>query len=160
MSETVHATAILVGANGVLIRGPSGSGKSFLALTLIAEGARLVADDRVHLSVCHGRVVATALGAVRGLIELRGRGPVPVAAERSAVVRLVVDLVEGEAPERMPDSCELSTSLAGVRLARQPVAARSGAGALLVEAALRALSPQRDTGLHDAGVWRRWRPFS
>ena len=39
--ETVHATAVLVGADGVLIRGASGSGKSALALALIERGARL-----------------------------------------------------------------------------------------------------------------------
>ena len=74
MSETVHATAVLVGADGVLIRGESGSGKSALALALIERGARLIADDRLTLSGCHGRIVATAPGATAGLIELRGRG--------------------------------------------------------------------------------------
>ena len=59
MSETVHATAVLVGADGVLIRGESGAGKSALALALIERGARLIADDRLMLSACHGRLVAT-----------------------------------------------------------------------------------------------------
>ncbi len=56
MTETVHASAVLTGAHAVLIRGPSGSGKSHLALSLLEAAqshllpfARLVGDDRVHL---------------------------------------------------------------------------------------------------------------
>ena len=55
-----HGTCIALAGRGVLIRGPSGSGKSDLALRLIdtpGNGigaapleARLVADDQVHLT--------------------------------------------------------------------------------------------------------------
>ena len=38
LAATVHASAVLVGARAVLIRGPSGSGKSRLALDLIQAG--------------------------------------------------------------------------------------------------------------------------
>jgi serine kinase of HPr protein (carbohydrate metabolism regulator) len=62
---SVHASAVLVCARAILIQGPSGSGKSRLALALLqaAQGgslrfARLVADDRVVLEACHGRLVA------------------------------------------------------------------------------------------------------
>ena len=51
----VHATCIEVDGMGVLLRGPSGSGKSDLALRLIDGGARLVADDRTDLAVEDGR---------------------------------------------------------------------------------------------------------
>src|SRR5688572_192741 len=97
MSETIHATAVLAGADGVLIRGPSGSGKSMLAFALVQRGARLISDDRVHLSACHGRLIATAPGLISGKLELRGRGLMEVPHERSAVIRLLVDMEEGAA---------------------------------------------------------------
>ena len=48
-SEQIHATCIALDGRGVLLRGPSGSGKSDMALRLIDAGAELVADDRVDL---------------------------------------------------------------------------------------------------------------
>src|SRR5688500_6349470 len=103
MSEWVHGTAVLVGRRGVLLRGASGSGKSLLATMLIGRGARLVGDDRVHISACHGRIVAAATSATAGLTELRGRGIVPAPPERSAVVHLVVDIVDETQLERYPE---------------------------------------------------------
>ena len=41
----VHATCVVVEGVGLLLRGPSGSGKSDLALRLIELGWRLVADE-------------------------------------------------------------------------------------------------------------------
>ena len=61
-----------------LLRGPSGCGKSDLALRLIDRGARLVADDRVVLTVEDGAVVAAAPPPLAGLLEVRGLGPLPV----------------------------------------------------------------------------------
>ncbi len=87
---------------GVLLRGPSGSGKSDLALRLIGGGARLVADDQVELKPAGGHLSATAPAAIAGLLEVRGLGPVPVATAASAQLGLVYDLVESEAVERLP----------------------------------------------------------
>lgn len=153
MSETVHATAVLAGADGVLIRGASGAGKSTLAGLLIGRGARLVADDRVHLSACSGRLIATAHGATAGRLELRGRGILAGLYERSAVIRLVVDLVEDAALERMPDDPQLSAMILGVTLPRQAAPAASATALMLVEAALGALSPLPNTTLRRARVW-------
>lgn len=139
MSETVHATAVLVGAHGILIRGPSGAGKSMLAADLIARGGRLVADDRVHLSACHGRIIAGAPARTAGRLELRGRGILSVPYERSAVIRLIIDLLASAELERLPDNAQLSATILGVTLPRQPVAATSGAALLLFEAAVQAL---------------------
>lgn len=64
MSEAVHASAVLVGERGVLIRGVSGAGKSLMALALVGrvrrEGgfAALIADDRVWLDVASDRLIA------------------------------------------------------------------------------------------------------
>lgn len=153
MSESVHATAVLAGAHGVLIRGPSGSGKSMLAAALIGRGAWLVADDRVHLSACHGRLLATASGAIAGRLELRGRGILTVPHERSAVIRLIVDCVAETGLERLPDSSHMSAALLGITLPRQVVPAASDAAVILVDAAIQALSPACDPALRTARVW-------
>ncbi len=136
MSETVHGTAVLVGAEGVLIRGKSGSGKSALALALIQRGGWLIADDRLTLSSCHGRLVGSAPGATAGLIELRGRGLIKVPFERSGVIRLVVDIVGSEGLERMPEAPQLTATLLGIELPRQPVPAATEPAVMLVETAL------------------------
>jgi len=141
MSETVHATAVLVGADGVLIRGESGAGKSALALALIERGGRLIADDRLTLSVCHGRIVASAAQATSGMIELRGRGVISVAHERAGVIRLIAD-IDDEGLERMPEQHQLSATLAGIVLPRQPVPAATERAVRLVEAALGASKSQ------------------
>ncbi len=81
-TETVHASAVLVGEHGVLIRGASGSGKSSLVLGLIdrdPSSTRLIADDRVHLDADRGRLVAAAPDTIAGKLEVRGQGIVEVA---------------------------------------------------------------------------------
>jgi len=138
VTSTLHGTAVLIGATGVLIRGGSGAGKSRLALALIERGARLLADDRVFVSHCHGRLVAGPPAATAGLLEVRGRGLVTLPFERWAVLRLLVDLVEPRVLERLPEAPELSEELCGVRLARQPVAIGDALAHLLVEMAARA----------------------
>jgi HPr kinase/phosphorylase len=134
MSPTVHASAVLVGARAVLIRGPSGSGKSKLARELIegARGngsgfARLVGDDRVHLEAASGRLLVRPAQALAGLLEVRGVGVLRVDHEPVAVVGLVVDLNAADA-ERLPDPERQRTEIEGVVLPRLAVAA--GAPAL------------------------------
>jgi serine kinase of HPr protein (carbohydrate metabolism regulator) len=126
-SPTIHASAVLVGARAVLIRGPSGSGKSRLALELIqaARGgtlrfARLVGDDRVHVEAAHGRLLVRPAAALAGMIELRGTGILQLPYEPSAVVGLLVDLAA--AAERLPGAQQSRTELEGVALARLAVA--------------------------------------
>jgi serine kinase of HPr protein (carbohydrate metabolism regulator) len=143
---------VLAGSQGVLIRGSSGSGKSMLAAALISRGAKLVADDRVHLSACHGRLVATAPAAIAGILELRGRGLISVPLERSAVIRLLVDIVAGEQLERHPATEELLGTVLGVCLPRQPVPGAVECALILVDAALAALPAGRDMGLRSSRV--------
>ncbi|MEM6304867.1 MAG: HPr kinase/phosphatase C-terminal domain-containing protein [Pseudomonadota bacterium] len=98
---TLHATTVAVDGKGVLITGPSGAGKSTLAIGLIGRGAGLVADDRTHLEVEKGRVIARAPQTIEGRIEARGVGLIKVPAHPPVPLRLVIDLAQEET-ERLP----------------------------------------------------------
>ncbi len=116
----VHATAVAVGEAGVLLRGPSGSGKSDLALRLIDQGARLIADDQSLLQRRGPEVVVSAPGAIAGQMEVRGIGIVAVRPSGPTRVDLVVDLVTTDEIERMPDETDvalLGAAVRGIRLA-------------------------------------------
>jgi serine kinase of HPr protein (carbohydrate metabolism regulator) len=145
----LHASALLIGEAGVLIRGPSGVGKSALTLALLDLArerkvfAALIGDDRVEVAAVGGRVIARGVAQAQGLIEQRGLGIVEAQAEPCAVVRLVVDLVgEGQVP-RMPEPQELVANLAGIVLPRLIFGAES-ATIERAYATLRALDKMRD----------------
>ena len=89
---------------GILLRGPSGSGKSDLTLRLIAEGAMLVADDQVQLKEVSGSLMARAPDMLAGKLEVRGCGILTFPRLESVIVRLVVDLVPRINVERLPES--------------------------------------------------------
>lgn len=95
-SLTLHATCVAVGEAGVLLTGPSGSGKSALALALMAYGAVLVADDQTVLAVQGDAVVATCPPAIKGMIEARGMGLLNAETRERVAIRLVVDLGQTE----------------------------------------------------------------
>ena len=89
---TLHATCIAVEGLGLLILGPSGSGKSSLALQMVGLGARLVADDRVDLVRRGDALFATCPAPLRGLIEARGLGILRADPLPEARVILIADL--------------------------------------------------------------------
>ena len=68
MTDQIHGACVEISGVGVLLRGPSGSGKSDLALRLIDGGASLVADDRVDLAVLDGVLTARAPANLAGMI--------------------------------------------------------------------------------------------
>lgn len=115
----VHATCIDIAGSGVLLRGPSGSGKSDLALRLIDGGAVLVADDQVVVEGADGVLRASAPAVLAGLIEVRGLGIMRLPYQDSTL-RLVVDLTPVAEIERLPDDdrCDdLGVTLPVIRLA-------------------------------------------
>ena len=134
-SQPIHGTCVAVGRRGVLIRGRSGAGKSDLALRLIADGARLVADDQVLLRRVARKVMASAPKTVRGLIEVRGVGIVPVPTAASTPLCLIVDLVSPRAVPRLPEP-ELAT-LAGIAIPVMRLTPYEASAALKVRLALR-----------------------
>jgi HPr kinase/phosphorylase len=124
---TIQASAVLVGARAVWIRGAAGAGKSSLAFALISAGearpfrfARLVGDDRVHVEAAHGRLLVRPHATLAGLIEVRGLGIRRLPFEPVAAVGLVVDL--GADSERLPNPESTVTEVAGIVLPRLAVA--------------------------------------
>jgi serine kinase of HPr protein (carbohydrate metabolism regulator) len=128
-APTIHASAVLVGARAVLIRGPSASGKSRLALALLEAGAagrlpfaRLVTDDRAHIEAANGRLLIRPPDQLKGLIEIRGLGIRRMPFESPAVAGWIVDLAAPDA-DRLPQPEAEKAVIAGVELTRLPVAA-------------------------------------
>jgi HPr kinase/phosphorylase len=103
--RSVHASAVKVGSRAVLIRGPSGSGKSRLAFDLILSGQQLLVRP---------------VSEIAGLIEIRGLGIRRCEFTGEAEVGLVVDLQAHDA-ERLPPPEALRTSIFGVEIPRIPV---------------------------------------
>jgi serine kinase of HPr protein (carbohydrate metabolism regulator) len=136
----IQATCVAIDGLGVLLRGPSGSGKSDLALRLIDGGAKLVADDGVELRRQGERLFARlppgAPDSVRGRIELRGLGILPVPSVAEAPLDLVIDLVAVDALERLPEP--LTIELLGVALPLLRLSAREPSAAAKVRLAVRA----------------------
>ncbi|MEM7546787.1 MAG: hypothetical protein AAF367_14740 [Pseudomonadota bacterium] len=103
--DCLQGTAVEANGHGLLIMGGPGSGKSALALDLIALGARLIADDLVSLSLSKGEVAVTfpsnAAADTQGLIEARSIGLVRVRHTATAPLTLVMDLDQVET-ERLP----------------------------------------------------------
>jgi hypothetical protein len=128
-SATLHASAVLIGAWAVLIRGPSGSGKSRLVFDLILAGARgllpfvrLVGDDRVCCAGAYGRLLVRPAAGLEGLIEVRGVGLLRLPFEPVARIGLIADLGVAVTP-RMPGPADIAADIGGIRLPRLAVTA-------------------------------------
>lgn len=104
MGALVHATAVEIGGHAIMLRGPSGSGKSDLALRLIDRGAKLISDDIVHIEASGGSLLVTCAPNIAGQIEVRGVGICSVDYVQSAPLRLVVEFASEI--DRMPSEQE------------------------------------------------------
>ncbi|OMJ32260.1 aldolase [Sphingomonas sp. Sph1(2015)] len=115
MGELIHATCVMIGGVGIMLRGSSGAGKSDLALRLIDRGAVLIGDDYVEATARDGALHVTVPERIAGLIEVRGVGIVPVPYQASAIVSLIVELpVDPDLEERLPEARQ--TVIAGISL--------------------------------------------
>ena len=100
-SENLHSSTVALDGRAVLISGPSGSGKSDLALRMLYRGFTLVSDDRTILRRLGGKLIASAPDSIKGKLEVRGVGIVEMKTVANVPVALVVELTS-EIP-RMPD---------------------------------------------------------
>ena len=157
--------------SGVLILGPSGSGKSVLALALMARATSagafcaLIGDDRIFVRQAGDRLIAWGAANMAGVIERRMAGLVAVPHEPTAIVRLAVELCErGRRWPRMPDDDD---GLVVGEVALPRLALDSGLGvcdqALAVEERLTCLAAQNREGIrisleHCAAVHKNERP--
>jgi serine kinase of HPr protein (carbohydrate metabolism regulator) len=100
-SETLHASTVALDGRAVLICGPSGSGKSDLALRLLDRGFTLVSDDQTIVRKDGGRVLASAPPTIHGKLEIRGVGIVDMDTVSDVPIALCVELTTEI--QRLPD---------------------------------------------------------
>ncbi|MEZ5759023.1 MAG: HPr kinase/phosphatase C-terminal domain-containing protein [Emcibacteraceae bacterium] len=97
-----HASCVEFEGKGILIFGPSGSGKSDLALRLIDAGAKLVSDDYVKVDGDDGFLYAHPAPNIAGLIEVRGVGLIKLGYVKSSRLGLALELTPEKEIERLP----------------------------------------------------------
>lgn len=100
-SELLHASTVAKNGRAVVILGPSGSGKSDLALRLLDRGFTLVSDDQTIVQRSGARLIASPPANIAGKLEIRGIGIVDMAHESTAEVALLVELTSDI--QRLPD---------------------------------------------------------
>lgn len=101
--EKFSGTCIAFSDDAVLFRGPSGCGKSDLALRCINRGAALISDDQTMLCKKNKKIFASPPATIAGKLEVRGLGIVEFPYIKRAQLALVLDLVDEDAMERLPD---------------------------------------------------------
>jgi serine kinase of HPr protein (carbohydrate metabolism regulator) len=112
-AETVHASTVAMDGRAVVILGPSGSGKSDLALRLLDRGFTLVSDDQTVVKKDGERLVASAPPNIAGKLEIRGIGIVDMDTVTNIHVALLVELTSEI--QRLPDESR-ERPLLGVKL--------------------------------------------
>src|SRR6185369_2628844 len=100
-AETIHASTVSGEGRAVLISGPSGSGKSDLALRLLDRGFTLVSDDQTIVKRDGDRLIASAPATIAGKLEIRGIGIVEMETVTNIPVALLVELTSDI--QRLPD---------------------------------------------------------
>ena len=132
-SETLHATSVAQDGRAVLIGGPSGSGKSDLALRLLDRGFKLVSDDQTIVRREGERLLASAPPTIAGKLEVRGIGIVEVEAVDDVAVTLFVELRSDI--QRLPEDSR-ERSILGVALPIVSIDATTASAAAKVALAL------------------------
>jgi serine kinase of HPr protein (carbohydrate metabolism regulator) len=100
-SENLHASTVARDGRAVVIVGPSGSGKSDLALRMLDLGFTLVSDDRTIVRICDAKLISSAPDTIKGKLEIRGLGIFEMENVADVPVALMVELRSDI--ERLPD---------------------------------------------------------
>jgi len=132
-AETVHGSTVASNGRAVLITGPSGSGKSDLALRLIDRGFTLVSDDQTIVRKDGSRLLASAPPTIAGKLEIRGIGIVEMERADNVPVALIVELTSDI--RRLPDDSR-ERPILGVQLPLVTIDAMTASAASKVSVAL------------------------
>jgi len=100
-AETLHASTVATEGRAVLITGPSGSGKSDLALRMLDRGFSLASDDQTIVKRDGKRLLASAPHNIAGKLEIRGIGIIDMDRTDNVPIALVVELTSDI--QRLPD---------------------------------------------------------
>jgi serine kinase of HPr protein (carbohydrate metabolism regulator) len=112
----LRATAVGLHGRGILIMGAPGSGKSGLALALMAHGGQLLSDDGLWLALQDAAPVLLRPETAPALIEARGIGLLHAGPVLDSVpLSIAVDLDRAE-PDRLPPARAISVGRVDVPL--------------------------------------------
>lgn len=136
-TETLHVSTVAIDGRAVLLEGPSGSGKSDLALRLIDRGAVLVSDDYTILVRSGDALLASAPTTIAGKIEVRGLGLIAMPHVGRIPVALLVRLASGF--DRMPLD-KMERKIAGITVPEVILNAHEASAPIKVELALKRLT--------------------
>ena len=74
LKTDIQATAVSYKNRAILIQGSSGVGKTYLALQLIEEKAKLIGDDIVEIFIKNNKLYCMSKEKLKGVAEVRGLG--------------------------------------------------------------------------------------
>ena len=131
--ERMHASCVALDGIAAALTGPSGSGKSDLALRFVMAHfandplhvrthldspgtTSLVADDQILIERYGERLVVHPPKTLAGKIEIRGLGIMQCTHLPNAELKLIVRLTEHDKVPRLPQDPPLTQTLLGVQV--------------------------------------------
>jgi serine kinase of HPr protein (carbohydrate metabolism regulator) len=132
-SETLHVSTVALDGRAVMISGPSGSGKSDLALRMLDRGFTLVSDDQTIVRRSGEQLIASTPPTISGKLEIRGVGIVAMDHVDDVPVALLVELTSDI--QRLPDDSR-ERPILGIALPLVSVDAMTASAASKVALAL------------------------
>lgn len=133
LNQLVHATAISFDGYGILLTGPSGIGKSDLAIRLIDRGSKLIGDDQVDLNMASNLILLNPKPNIAGKIEVRELGIFELDFAVNVPLKLIVELVEKA--ERFPMDRQ-TKSIMGVQIPAVKITSGKPSAPIKVEMAV------------------------